>query len=77
MVNSVEVVVIHVITSKDIGDEVTRLRSFQPQSSPTRKIVYGAFALFFDVMITPLLRDSMLLDKTVGTISLMTSLWPA
>ena len=45
--------------------------------SPTRKIVYGAFALFFDVMTTPFLTDFTLLEKTVGMISLMTSSWPA
>ena len=35
--------------------------------SPTRRMVYGAFVLFFDVLIIPFLRDSTSLEGTVRT----------
>jgi len=41
---------------------------FPTPVSPTRRMVYGAFALFFDVLMT-LLRDSTLLANTVETIA--------
>jgi len=46
-----------------------RTKVFPTPISPTRMIVYGTFALFFDVVTTPLLRDSTLLEKLVRTIA--------
>jgi len=43
---------------------------FPTPVSPTRRIVYGAFASFFDVLTTALLRDSTSLDNRVRTIAL-------
>ena len=40
---------------------------FPTPVSPIRTIVYGAFALFFDMVTIPLSRDSMLLLKTIRT----------
>jgi len=42
--------------------------------SPTRRMVYGTFALFFDVLMIPLLRDSTSLANTVRTIALKMAL---
>lgn len=35
---------------------------FPPPVSPTRRIVYGLFALFLDILRIPCLRDAMSLD---------------
>ena len=40
---------------------------FPTPVSPTRRMVYGAFALFFDVLMIPFLRDSTSLENTVGS----------
>ena len=40
---------------------------FPTPVSPTRRMVYGVFALFLDVLIMPFLRDSMSLENTVKT----------
>ncbi len=34
---------------------------------PTRRIVYGLFALFFDTLMIPFLRDTTSLENTVLT----------
>jgi len=49
---------------------------FPTPVSPTRRIVYGAFALFFDVLTIVLLRDSTSLDNRVRTIVLKMTLCP-
>ena len=46
-----------------------KTKVFPTPVSLTRRIVYGAFALFFDAIMTPFLRDSMLLEKMVRTIA--------
>ena len=33
--------------------------------SPTRRMLYGALALFFDVLMTPFLRDFISLENTI------------
>jgi len=50
-----QVVVSSVIAGKDIGDEFQD-RDFLTPAFPTGRIVYGAFVLFFDTLITPSLR---------------------
>jgi hypothetical protein len=47
----------------------SKTEDFPTPVSPTRTIVYDAFALFFDVVMTPSLRDSTLLEKMVRTIA--------
>ena len=41
------------------------IEDFPTPGSPTRRIVYGAFVLFFDVLMVPFLRDSTSLGNTV------------
>jgi len=48
-----------------------RTKVFPTPISPTRTIVYGTFALFFDVVMMPLLRDATMLEKTVRAIAKM------
>ena len=43
----------------------SKTEDFPTPVSPTRRIVYGAFALFFNVLMTPCLRDSMSLVDAV------------
>ena len=40
----------------------SKTEDFPTPVSPTRRIVYGAFALCFDVLIAPFLRDSTLVE---------------
>jgi len=54
----------------------SKTEDFPTPVSPTRRIVYGAFALFFDVLTIPLLRDSTSLDNRVRTIALKMELCP-
>ena len=42
-----------------------KTEDFPTPVSPTRRIVYGAFALFFNALMAPCLRDSMSLRDTV------------
>jgi hypothetical protein len=49
-----------------------KTEDFPTPVSPTIRMVYGAFALFFDILMTPLLRDSTSLANTVRTIALKT-----
>ena len=44
--------------------------------SPTRRMVYGTFSLFFDVLMIPFLRDSTSLGDTVRTDARKLSLVP-
>ena len=41
----------------------SKTEDFPTPVSPTRRMVYGVFALFFDVLIIPFLRDSTSLKK--------------
>jgi len=43
----------------------SKTEDFPTPVSPTRRIVYGAFVLFLDMLITPFLRDSMSLEKAI------------
>ena len=43
----------------------SKSEDFPTPVSPTRRIVYGLFALFFDILIIPFLRDSTSLENTV------------
>jgi len=45
----------------------SKTEDFPTPVSPTRRIVYGAFILFFDILITPFLRDSTSLEKMIRT----------
>jgi len=47
----------------------SKTEDFPTPDSPTRRIVYGAFALFFDVLTIPSLRDFTSLEKRVSTIA--------
>jgi len=41
----------------------SKTEDFPTPVSPTRRIVYGAFASFFDILITPFSRDSTSLER--------------
>src|SRR5258706_3941026 len=43
----------------------SKTEDFPTPGSPTRRIVYGAFALFFDVLMIPFLRDSTSLENKI------------
>src|SRR5258706_5476800 len=43
----------------------SKTEDFPTPVSPTRRIVYGAFALFFDVLMIPFLRDSTSLENKI------------
>src|SRR5258706_8348130 len=45
----------------------SKTEDFPTPVSPTRRIVIGAFAVFFDVLMIPYLRDSTSLESTVRT----------
>ncbi len=45
----------------------SKTEDFPTPVSPTRRMVYVAFALFFDVLTMPFLRDSTSLKDTVRT----------
>ena len=40
----------------------SKTEDFPTPVSPTRRMVYDAFVLFFDILITPFLRDSTSLE---------------
>jgi len=42
----------------------SKTEDFPTPVSPTRRMVYDAFFLFFDILITPFLRDSMSLERS-------------
>ena len=44
----------------------SKTEDFPTPVSPTRRMVYGVFVLFFDVLIIPFLRDATLLEKIYG-----------
>src|SRR5882757_4036663 len=44
----------------------SKTEDFPTPVSPTRRIVYGAFALFFDVLMIPFLRDSTSLENKIN-----------
>ena len=54
----------------------SKTEDFPTPVSPTRRMVYGAFALFLDVLIIPFLRDSTSLEGTVSTEALKAMLAP-
>jgi len=41
----------------------SKTEDFPTPVSPIRRMVYDAFVLFFDILITPFLRDSTLLER--------------
>ena len=43
----------------------SRTEDFPTPVSPTSRMVYGLFALFFDVLMIPFLRDSTSLENTI------------
>ena len=45
----------------------SKSEDFPAPVSPTRRMVYGLYALFFDVLTIPFLRDSKSLEDTVLT----------
>ena len=45
----------------------SKIEDFPTPVSPTRRLVYGAFALCFDVLMIPFLRDFTLLGNRVRT----------
>ena len=45
----------------------SRSEDFPVPVSPTRRMVYGPFSLFFDVLMIPFLRDSTSLGDIVRT----------
>ena len=45
----------------------SKTEDFPTPVSPTRRMVYGVFALFLDVLMIPFLRDSMSLEIIVET----------
>jgi len=45
----------------------SKIEVFPTPVSPTRRMVYGSFALFFDVLIVPSLRDFTSLGNRVRT----------
>jgi len=45
----------------------SKTEDFPTPVSPTRRMVYGEFALFFDALMIPFLRDSTSLENTVRT----------
>lgn len=45
----------------------SKTEDFPTPISPTRRMVYGAFALFFNVLTIPCLRDSTSLEDIVRT----------
>ena len=73
ILDNVEVVVIHVITSKDIGDKVQDSGLSNPSPSKKKDCVW-CLRLVLCVTMTPFSRDSTLLEKTVGMIALKMSL---
>jgi len=54
----------------------SKSEDFPVPVSPTRRIVYGAPVLFFDVLMIPFLRDSTSLENTVRADALKMSLKP-
>jgi hypothetical protein len=59
VVEDVEVVVVDVVVSKDLVTS-SNTEDFPTPVSPTSRMVYGTFALYFDVLMIPLkgTRDS-------------------
>jgi hypothetical protein len=45
----------------------SKSEDFPTPVSPRRRMVYGLFALFFEVLMIPFLRDSTLLGNLVRT----------
>ena len=45
----------------------SKTEDFPTPVSPTRRMVYGAFALCLDVLMVPFLSDSTLLENAVST----------
>jgi len=68
MVEDIEVVVINVVASKDIGDEFQDRGFSKTSLSNKKRIVYGSFVLRFDIFTTPFLRDGTSLEMTIRTI---------
>jgi len=46
----------------------SKTEDFPTPISPTTRIVYAAFVLFFDILMTPFLRDATSLEKSIRTI---------
>ena len=53
----------------------SKTEDFPAPVTPTRRMVYGIFALVFDVLMIPFLRDSTSLENIVITGTSEMSLW--
>ena len=54
----------------------SKSEDFPTPVSPTRRIVHGARASFFDVFMIAFLKDSTSLANTIRAIALKMALWP-